>query len=87
MKARSGDRKMSQDTEGAAQVYADRLAKRGRDPAPSFVERGGGTIVDIASLVTLAPEILEGIYGLEDDAAQQVADSKLVPRGTDRALK
>jgi hypothetical protein len=50
---------------------ADGLAKRGHDPAPDFVERGGGggMNINIASLVALAPEILDGIYGgLEDGA-------------------
>jgi hypothetical protein len=52
---------------GIGTNYADRPAKRGRDPAPGFVERGGsgggGTNINIASIVALAPEILDGIYG------------------------
>jgi hypothetical protein len=44
---------------------------RGHDPAPDFGERGGrgcgGTNINIDSIVALAPEILDGIYGgLED---------------------
>jgi short-subunit dehydrogenase len=31
--------------------------------APKFVERGNGTIVNIASIVALAPELLNGVYG------------------------
>jgi short-subunit dehydrogenase len=31
--------------------------------APAFVERGGGTIVNISSLVAIAPEVLNGVYG------------------------
>ncbi|NNG23334.1 SDR family NAD(P)-dependent oxidoreductase [Telluria aromaticivorans] len=31
--------------------------------APGFVARGQGTIVNIASIVALAPEILNGVYG------------------------
>jgi short-subunit dehydrogenase len=31
--------------------------------APGFVERGGGTIVNIASAVAIAPELLNGVYG------------------------
>ena len=69
MKARSEDREMSQDAKGFALVtgaspgigpiYADRLAKLpGQDPAQGFVERGGGTIINIASIVAVAPEIL-----------------------------
>jgi hypothetical protein len=31
--------------------------------APGFVERGGGTIINIASVVALAPWIVNGVYG------------------------
>jgi short-subunit dehydrogenase len=31
--------------------------------APGFVERGSGTIINIASTVALAPELLNGVYG------------------------
>jgi hypothetical protein len=31
--------------------------------APGFVERGGGTIINIASAVALAPWIFNGVYG------------------------
>jgi uncharacterized protein len=31
--------------------------------APGFVERGHGTIINIASIVALAPEMLNGVYG------------------------
>ncbi|WP_266182892.1 SDR family NAD(P)-dependent oxidoreductase [Dyella humicola] len=30
---------------------------------PGFVERGGGTIINVASIVAVAPEILNGVYG------------------------
>ncbi len=30
---------------------------------PGFVARGGGTIINIASIVALAPELLNGVYG------------------------
>ena len=30
---------------------------------PGFVARGGGTIVNIASIVAIAPEVLNGVYG------------------------
>jgi short-subunit dehydrogenase len=30
---------------------------------PGFVARGGGTIINIASIVSIAPEILNGVYG------------------------
>lgn len=31
--------------------------------APAFVARGGGTIINIASIVAIAPELLNGVYG------------------------
>ncbi|WP_448954190.1 SDR family NAD(P)-dependent oxidoreductase [Labrys neptuniae] len=31
--------------------------------APGLVERGGGTIINIASVVAIAPELLNGVYG------------------------
>ena len=31
--------------------------------APGFVSRGGGTIINIASILGIAPEILNGVYG------------------------
>jgi uncharacterized protein len=31
--------------------------------APAFVARGGGTIVNIASMVAVGPEVLNGVYG------------------------
>ncbi|WP_413991628.1 SDR family NAD(P)-dependent oxidoreductase [Labrys okinawensis] len=31
--------------------------------APGLVERGGGTIINIASIVAIAPELLNGVYG------------------------
>jgi short-subunit dehydrogenase len=30
---------------------------------PGFVARGGGTIINIASIVAVAPEVLNGVYG------------------------
>src|SRR4029077_16511758 len=30
---------------------------------PGFVARGGGSIINIASIVAIAPEILNGVYG------------------------
>lgn len=30
---------------------------------PGFVARGGGTLINIASIVAIAPEILNGVYG------------------------
>jgi short-subunit dehydrogenase len=31
--------------------------------APAFVERGSGTIINIASIVAISPETLNGVYG------------------------
>lgn len=31
--------------------------------APGFVQRGGGTIINIASIVAVGPEVLNGVYG------------------------
>jgi short-subunit dehydrogenase len=31
--------------------------------APAFVARGGGTLINIASIVAIAPELLNGVYG------------------------
>ena len=31
--------------------------------APGFVARGGGTLINIASIVAVAPEVLNGVYG------------------------
>ena len=31
--------------------------------APAFVVRGGGTIINISSVVAIAPEVLNGVYG------------------------
>jgi short-subunit dehydrogenase len=31
--------------------------------APAFVERGGGNIINISSIVGVAPEVLNGVYG------------------------
>ncbi|WP_423198580.1 MULTISPECIES: SDR family NAD(P)-dependent oxidoreductase [unclassified Cupriavidus] len=30
---------------------------------PAFVARGGGTVINIASIVAVAPEVLNGVYG------------------------
>jgi len=32
--------------------------------APGFVARGAGTIINIESIVEVAPQILNGVYGL-----------------------
>lgn len=39
------------------------LARLTYAASPRFVARGGGTIINIASIVAVAPELLNGIYG------------------------
>jgi short-subunit dehydrogenase len=39
------------------------LTRLTRAAAPGFVARGGGTLINIASAVALAPELLNGSYG------------------------
>src|SRR5258708_14608769 len=63
--------------------------------APGFVARGGGTIVNIASMVAISPETLNGVYGgskafvlalsqsLQHELAQKAVRSPAVfPRAT-----
>ena len=44
-------------------LNVDALMRLTYAAAPGFVERGGGTIINIASAVALAPWIFNGIYG------------------------
>jgi short-subunit dehydrogenase len=44
-------------------LNVDALMRLTYAAAPSFVERGGGTIINIASAVALAPWIFNGVYG------------------------
>jgi short-subunit dehydrogenase len=39
------------------------LTRLSRAVAPVFVARGGGAIINIASIVAVAPELLNGVYG------------------------
>ena len=39
------------------------LTRLTRAAAPGFVERGTGTIINIASIAAVAPEVLNGTYG------------------------
>jgi len=39
------------------------LTRLNRAVAPAMVARGAGTIINIASIVALAPELLNGVYG------------------------
>jgi NADP-dependent 3-hydroxy acid dehydrogenase YdfG len=44
-------------------LKVDALTRLTYAAAPGFVERGGGTIINIASVVALAPWIVNGVYG------------------------
>jgi short-subunit dehydrogenase len=44
-------------------LNVDALTRLTYAAVPGFVERGGGTIINIASIVAVGPEILNGVYG------------------------
>ena len=44
-------------------LNVDALMRLTHAVAPAFVSRGSGTIVNIASIVAVGPEILNGVYG------------------------
>lgn len=48
--------------EAMIQLNTVALTRLSRAAAPAFVARGGGTIINIASIVALAPGILNGAY-------------------------
>src|ERR1700733_3462535 len=52
--------------------------------APAFVSRGTGTIVNISSVVGIAPEMLNGVYGASKSfvtALSQSLQHELAPKG------
>ena len=52
--------------------------------APAFVSRGAGTIVNISSVVGIAPEMLNGVYGASKafvTALSQSLQHELAPKG------
>src|SRR6516162_7847189 len=49
--------------EAMIQLNVSALTRLTYAAAPSFVERGGGAIINIASVVAIAPERLNGVYG------------------------
>ena len=52
--------------------------------APAFVARGTGTIINISSVVGIAPEMLNGVYGASKSfvtAFSQSLQHELAPRG------
>lgn len=44
-------------------LNVDALTRLTYAAVPGFVARGGGTIINIASIVAVAPEVLNGVYG------------------------
>jgi short-subunit dehydrogenase len=44
-------------------LNVDALTRLSYAVAPGFVARGGGTVINIASIVAIAPELLNGVYG------------------------
>lgn len=48
---------------GMIAINVEALTRLSYAAAPGFAERGGGTIVNIASVVAIAPEMLNGVYG------------------------
>src|SRR5215469_11384541 len=44
-------------------LNVDALMRLTHAVAPAFVRRGSGTIINIASIVAVAPELLNGVYG------------------------
>lgn len=57
---------LQSDIDGMSDMIAlnvDALMRLTYAAVPGFVERGGGTIINIASIVAVAPERLNGVYG------------------------
>jgi hypothetical protein len=57
---------LNTDVEQMSELVAiniDALVRLTYAAVPGFVERGGGTIINIASAVAIAPETLNGVYG------------------------
>jgi hypothetical protein len=57
---------LNTDVEQMSELVAiniDALVRLTYAAVPGFVERGGGTIINIASAVAIGPETLNGVYG------------------------
>jgi len=52
-----------EDMERMIDVNVTAIMRLSYAAAPAFVARGTGTIINIASIVAVAPEILNGVYG------------------------
>jgi short-subunit dehydrogenase len=51
------------EMEAMIQLNVTALTRLAYAAAPAFVKRGNGTIINISSVVAIAPEILNGVYG------------------------
>jgi short-subunit dehydrogenase len=51
------------DMDAMIQLNVTALTRLTYAVVPGFVARGGGTIINISSIVAIAPEILNGVYG------------------------
>ena len=51
------------EMENMIQLNVTALTRLTYAAVPGFVARGGGTIINIASVVAIAPELLNGVYG------------------------
>lgn len=70
--------------EAMVQLNAVVVTRLSRAAAPAFVARGGGTLINIASVVALAPHILNGAYGASKAyvlALSQALQQELGARG------
>lgn len=70
--------------EAMVQLNVVALTRLSRAAAPAFVQRGGGTIVNIASVVALAPYVLNGAYSGTKAYVlnfSQALDHELRPKG------
>lgn len=69
---------------GLIALNVDALTRLSYAVAPGFVARGNGTIVNIASVVAIAPEMLNGVYGASKAyvlAFSRSLHSELVDKG------
>lgn len=58
-----------------ASLNATALTRLTYAAAPGFVARGEGAIINIASIVAIAPEVLNGVYGASKAFALALSQS------------
>jgi hypothetical protein len=66
------------------QLNAIALTRLARAAAPAFVARGGGTIINVASIVAVAPRVLNAVYTASKAyvlSLSQALQHELGPRG------